>query len=228
MNPNFSTNINPNLIEKPKPFSNVDKNALKATLPLLIILLIVIPLLAFFFLPKESPEDLAQRKLDEKILAEAEDYAEKYPITSILPYVGENFRVDYGLCGNSENILDDENFCLRVSALSSGLNSALLFLTSLENYDIADYSVEFPDFSCPFDASSLDPSSLSLTSLGNNYYLAPLSFENYANTKITYKIILKKSGSSYSFVTSPEFIFTYNKYPSLEKNLLSSANKLML
>ncbi len=228
MNPTYNLNQNPNLIEKPKPFSNIDKNALKATLPLLIILLIIIPLLAFFFLPKESPEDLAQRELDEKILAEAEDYAEKYPIVSILPYVGENFRVDYGLCEKSENVFNDENFCLRVSALSSSLTSALSFLTSLETYDIANYSVEFPDFSCPFDPSSLGPSALSLTPLGNNYYLAPLSFENYANTKITYKIILKKSGSSYSFVTSPEFIFTYNKYPSLEKNLLSSANELML
>lgn len=228
MNPTYNLNQNPNLIEKPKPFSNVDKNALKATLPLLIILLVVIPLLAFFFLPKESPEDLAQRELDEKILAESEDYAEKYPIVSLLPYVGENFRIDYGLCEKSENIFDNNNFCLRVSTLSSSLPNALTFLTSLENYDIADYSVEFPDFVCPFNPSSLDPSLLTLTPLENNYYLAPLSFENYSGSKITYKIILKKSGSSYSFVTSPEFIFSYKKYPSLNKNLLLTANKLML
>ena len=194
----------------------------KNLLPLLIIfasLLILLPLV-IFLIQKTSPEDAAQQSLDEEIFAEAEDYYKKYPIIELLPYLGDGFRIDYGLCELSEN-----DFCLRVSALSSTLPRAVEFLTSLESYDISDYLVEFPDFICPFDKSSLDPSALELINLENNYYLSTLSYENYEGTKISYKLLLEKSGSSYKILTDPEFIFSLKKYPSLPSSVLTLANK---
>ncbi len=189
------------------------KEKLKPFLPLLIILLIVVPFLAFLVSTQLPSEDSAQEKIDREIADAADAYQSKYPIIDILPYIGEGFRVDYGLCEK-----DSSEFCLRVSALSDYLPSARDFLLSLNDYDALDYKIEFPDFLCPFKASSLDVSDLTLEPLEGNYYGAVLDF--------SFRVLLEKSGSSYKILSEPKLLYSYSDFKNIEKSTIRKLNML--
>ena len=189
------------------------KENIKPLVPLLVILLIIVPLLALLvstLLPSEKSE---QQKIDEAVFAEADDYSEKYPIVSLLPYAGEGFRIDYGLCEK-----EDAEFCLHVSAFSNYLKNARTFLLSLEEYDALEYKIEFPDFLCPFKSSDLNPSELKIKPLEGNYYGAVLDF--------SYRVLLEKSGSSYRVLTEPKLLFSYSDYEKAEKSIIRKLNML--
>ena len=192
------------------------------------ILFVIIIVVVFLFLPiviyilssTKTPEELAQESLDKQIITESEDYSSKYPITSILPYIGEGFRIDYGLCETTSS-----PFCIRVSALSSNLKNAIEFLLSLDEYDIADYKVEFPDFVSPFSKNSIDIASINPTKLTDKYYGACLSFENYEGTTIIYHILLEKNNSSFTIISEPKLIFSYDDF-KIDKSIITSLNHL--
>ena len=198
---------------KEKVKSSDWKEKLKPFLPLLIILLVVIPFLAFLVSTQLPSEDSAQEKLDKEISDAADAYTEKYPIIEILPYIGEGFRVDYGLCEANKS-----EFCLRVSAFSDYLKNAKDYLLSLKDYDALDYKIEFPDFLCPFSSKDLSPSELTLEPLEGNYYGAVLDF--------SYRVLLEKSGDSYKILSEPKLFFSYSDFKNVEKSIVRKLNML--
>ena len=206
---------------KEKVKSKDFKDSVKFLAPILIILLIIVPLIAYLVSLTLPSEDSEQKKIDETFSKEADDYAIKYPIVEILPYIGEGFRIDYGLCENSDN-----DFCLRVSALSKTLPSAIDFLISLDSYKIEDYSVEFPDFKCPFEASSIDPSSLDFKPLEGNYYGALLSFKNYEDTEMFYRVLAEKTDTSYKIIESPKLFFSFSDFKDIKPTVIEKLNRL--
>ena len=187
---------------------------------IIIVVFLILPIVIYILSSTPSPEDAAQETIDQKIATESNDYSSKYPITSILPHIGEGFRIDYGLCEATT-----DPFCIRVSALSSGLKNAIDFLLNLDDYDFADYKIEFPDFVSPFSKESIDISSLKPIHLEGNYYGALISFENYEGTTITYRMLLEKTNSSYKILSEPKLLFSYSDL-NLKKSIIAAINHL--
>ena len=86
-----------------------------------------------------SAEDRDQTVFESELEAEMEAYAIKYPIVESLPIIEHYYRIDYGLCEQS-----DGEFCLMISARPGYTDEAEILLRSLDGYS-SKYKIEYYD-----------------------------------------------------------------------------------
>ncbi len=102
----------------------------------------------FYDLEENKKEyDLAQMAMDKQAILSTEEYAEKYPITNVLPYWVEDynefgrpqgFRIDYGEFEGCET-----DFCLQVTAYKrSGLERAKEYIKE-KGFNPDDFEILF-------------------------------------------------------------------------------------
>lgn len=87
----------------------------------------------------QNAADRDQMVFESELEAEMEAYAIKYPIVESLPIIEHYYRIDYGLCEQS-----DGEFCLMISARPGYIDEAEILLRSLDGYS-SKYKIEYYD-----------------------------------------------------------------------------------
>lgn len=208
---------------------------------------------ADWYLENEKDSAIASGIVSEQVMKEAEEYAKKYPITSVLPIIEDFYRIDYGECRESS-----DEFCIFITALAGARSTAANRLMGLSGYDPAKYHIEYQQYVNPFASVGVSASGngVEITDLigarsvlegliasynarGYSFSvegveMADEDYSSYAIGKIihhisdgsinTYKVILQQRSDGWAIVAAPRLLYSYLDYPNLPRDVVFKAN----
>ena len=162
-----------------------------------------------------------------------------YPILKYLPINNALFSISYAYDADNE-------LQVYIAASQPYQNMAVAKLYDLDGVNPAEYNINFKDFTNPFAgtfventasdpvaflstgyARLLDDYTISAGATDGDFYYTKIDSKigQQDNTFVSYRVLLKKSGSSWEFVTPPYPVLTKYNTPDVSVDLLNKINQ---